>query len=314
MILNVSARTDIVNYYGEWLMNRFREGFVYTRNPLFPNRVTRYELTPEKLDAVLFSSKNFAPFFPHVPFFTKNYRTYFYYTITAYGKDIEPHVPDISSSVDTLLALSELTEPKRLAWRYDPVLLTEQYPIERHLDTFRDIAARVRGRIDRCIFSFVEMHIKLYQNMPEIVPLTLEQKRTLAEGLGKIARSYGIRLQTCGELNDYSAFGIARSACATLPMLGSANGCTFRNVVHRGNRRNCKCIESRDVGTYNTCPNKCRYCYANTSAEEVDVNREKHDPASPIFIGHLKNDDRLMQGLQLSHLKSDEKQISLFDL
>lgn len=58
MILNTGARTDTVQYFSEWLFNRFEEGFVYSQNPLFPNKVTRYELSPEKIDAVLFCSKN----------------------------------------------------------------------------------------------------------------------------------------------------------------------------------------------------------------------------------------------------------------
>jgi len=39
MIVNVGGRTDIVNYYSEWLMNRIKEEFAYSRNPLFPNNV-----------------------------------------------------------------------------------------------------------------------------------------------------------------------------------------------------------------------------------------------------------------------------------
>ncbi|HZK44018.1 MAG TPA: DUF1848 family protein [Syntrophomonadaceae bacterium] len=49
MILNISGRTDIVNHYSDWLFNRFEEGYVYSRNSLFPNSVRRYELIPEKL-------------------------------------------------------------------------------------------------------------------------------------------------------------------------------------------------------------------------------------------------------------------------
>lgn len=33
MILNVSGRTDIVAFYTEWFMNRYKEGYVMVRNP-----------------------------------------------------------------------------------------------------------------------------------------------------------------------------------------------------------------------------------------------------------------------------------------
>ena len=52
MIINTGGRTDTVQYYTEWLLNRFSEGYVLSRNPLFPNKVTRYELTPDKVDGV----------------------------------------------------------------------------------------------------------------------------------------------------------------------------------------------------------------------------------------------------------------------
>ena len=58
MIINTGARTDTVQYYTDWLLNRFDEGFVLVRNPFYPQKITRYELPPEKVDAVQFCSKN----------------------------------------------------------------------------------------------------------------------------------------------------------------------------------------------------------------------------------------------------------------
>ncbi len=42
MIINTGGRTDTVNYYSDWLLKRFEEGFVYSRNPLFPDHVYRF--------------------------------------------------------------------------------------------------------------------------------------------------------------------------------------------------------------------------------------------------------------------------------
>lgn len=313
MIINVGARTDVVNYYTPWLLNRFREGFVITRNPLFPNRVTRYELTPDKVDAVLFCSKNYAPILPYMEEIAARFRIYCHYTITAYGRDVEPNVPGIDESIETLLELSEIVGAKRVSWRYDPVLLTEDYTIGRHFETFAAMAERLSGRIDRCIFSFVEPYQKLKTNMPELKPMKERDKIALAEGLGRIAKENGIRIQTCGTDVDYTAFGIERSGCATLEIIGTANGCTFKKILHKGLRKGCKCIESRDIGAYDTCPNGCKYCYANRNAEEVKKNRAKHDPFSPLILGELTERDTIAQGNQQSYLKYEMKQTSLFD-
>jgi len=140
MILNTGGRTDTVQYYTDWLLNRFGEGYVLSRNPLFPNKVTRYELVPEKVDCVVFCSKNYKPILPRLHEITDRFNTYFHYTITAYGKDIEPGVPSIEESMKTLAELSELVGKQRIAWRYDPILLTEKYTIARHMETFEHMA------------------------------------------------------------------------------------------------------------------------------------------------------------------------------
>ncbi|WP_050738260.1 DUF1848 family protein [[Mannheimia] succiniciproducens] len=93
MIINTGGRTDTVHYYSKWLLKRFEEGYVLSRNPLFPNKVTRYELTPETVDCVVFCSKNYRLILPDLHKITDRFNTYFHYTITAYGKDIEPGVP-----------------------------------------------------------------------------------------------------------------------------------------------------------------------------------------------------------------------------
>ena len=303
MILNTDGRTDTVQYYTDWLLQRFSEGYVLTRNPMFPSKVIRYELTPDKVDCVVFCSKNYKPILPRLHEITDRFHTYFHYTITAYGRDIEPGVPSIEESMETLKALSRLVGKQRIAWRYDPVLLTKEYTIGRHLETFERMAGELAPYIDRCIFSFVEMYKKLEVNMPELIPLSCQDMESLAQGLGSIAQKYGISIQTCGTNGDYTRYGIHASGCMTLDILGKANGITFRSRKHKGTRRGCHCIESRDIGAYDTCLNGCKYCYANKSPQKAFENRQYHDPASPLLLGHVKPEDTILQGAQKSFLK-----------
>lgn len=300
MILNTGGRTDTVQYYTDWLLRRFSEGYVMTRNPLFPTKVNRYELTPDKVDCVVFCSKNYRPILPRLHEITDRFNTYFHYTITAYGKDIEPGVPSIAESMETLIDLAGQVGKRRVAWRYDPVLLTEKYTIARHLQTFEEMAHVLAPHIDRCIFSFVEMYKKLESNMPELIPLSEQDRDTLAEGLGAIAQKYGIHLQTCGTNGDYTRYGIHASGCMTLDILGRANGIAFKDLKHRGMREGCHCIESRDIGAYDTCLNGCKYCYANKNPQKAFENYRCHDPASPLLLGHVKPDDTVIQGVQKS--------------
>lgn len=312
MIINTGGRTDTVQYYTEWLLRRFSEGYVLSRNPMFPSKVNRYELTPDKVDCVVFCSKNYKPILPRLHEITDRFNTYFYYTITAYGKDIEPNVPSIDESIETLVKLSEIIGIKRIAWRYDPVLLTEKYTIKRHLETFAYMSEKLAPYIDRCIFSFVEMYKKLQYNMPELIPLTENDMEILASRLGSIAKKYGIAIQTCGTNGDFSEYGIHSSGCMTLDVLGKANGVEFRELKHKGMRQGCHCIESRDIGAYDTCMNGCKYCYANKNPQKAFENYKYHDFASPLLLENVKPDDNVVQGVQKSYLKKESsKQLTL---
>lgn len=312
MILNTGARTDTVQYFTKWLINRFREEYVLVRNPAFPKRVISYNLSPEYIDAVLFCSKNYEPILPYLSFILNRYRTYFYYTITAYEKDIEPGVPTIEKSINTLKKLSSIVGKKRVAWRYDPVFLLDKYNIEYHFKTFEMLAKELSPYIDRCIFSFVKVYKKLETSFPKLSGVALTDKIILARGLSDIAKRYGIILQTCGTLEDYKSLGINDSGCATPSFLGEANNCEFLDSNHKMIREGCRCIESHDIGAYDTCLNGCRYCYANSSHQRAIKNYQFHNPLSPLILGELKSDDIVTEGKQKSLLKFDSVQPTLF--
>ncbi len=306
MIINTGGRTDTVQYYTEWLLHRFKEGYVLTRNPLFPGKVNQYELTPDKVDCVVFCSKNYKPILPRLHEITDRFNTYFHYTITAYGKDIEPGVPSIDESMETLAELSGMVGKQRIAWRYDPVFLTKEYTIERHRETFGWMAAKLAPYIDRCIFSFVEMYKKLEVNMPELLPLSVQDMDMLAQGLGAIADKYGIFIQTCGTNGDFTRYNIHSSGCMTLDILGRANGIVFKDRKHKGMRQGCHCIESRDIGAYDTCMNGCKYCYANKNPQKAFDNFKLHDPESPLLLGAVKPEDTVIQGAQKAFRRERE--------
>lgn len=57
---------------------------------------------------------------PRLQEIADRFNTYFNYTITTYGKEIVPGVPDIEESMETLIRLSEIAGKQRIAWRYAP--------------------------------------------------------------------------------------------------------------------------------------------------------------------------------------------------
>lgn len=306
MIVNTGGRTDTVQYYSDWLLGRFAEGYALSRNPLFPHKVGRIELKPSVVDCVVFCSKNYAPILPRLHEITDRFNTYFYYTITAYGPDVEPGVPSVDESMETLIRLAEQVGPHRVAWRYDPVLLTKTYTVERHRETFERMAATLAPHVDRCIFSFVELYKKVESNMPELISLTRETMETLVASLGETAARHGLHLQVCGTNDDWSRFGIHPAGCMTTDILGKANDVQFRAVKHPGMRQGCHCVENRDIGAYDTCPNGCKYCYANQSPKKAAENFKRHDPAAPLLIGELGPEDTVVPAVQKSFLEAPQ--------
>lgn len=311
MIINTGSRTDTVQYYTNWLLKRFEDGFVYSRNPLFPNKVTKYELNPSVLDCVVFCSKNYEPILDRITEITGRFNTYFHYTITAYGKDIEPNVPNIDTSIETLIKLSNIVGQQRIAWRYDPILLTDKYTKEVHYKTFNYLAESLSPYVDRCIFSFVEMYKKLKTNMPEIILLSEEDKNEIAKNIGALAKKHNLAIQTCASIDNYEQYGIQKSGCMTSEILGNANNIIFKNVRHSGNRQGCNCIENRNIGDYDTCPNGCKYCYANKNPQIAKRNYLKHNPNDMMIIGNLKPTDEITKSSQKSYLVKTN-QIKLF--
>ena len=88
-------------------------------------------------------------------------------------------------------------------------------------------------------------------------------------------------------------------------------GCKLKINKDKNQRIECGCVESVEVGTYNTCKNGCVYCYANYSAKSVESNFQKYDPLSPLLCGHIEKDDKISTR-KVVLLK--ETQISIFDI
>ena len=68
--------------------------------------------------------------------------------------------------------------------------------------------------------------------------------------------------------------------------------------VHQILRKHCSCLPTRDIGYYNSCPNLCKYCYANYDEKTVQKNFLQHDKNSSFLIGNSRPNDIIQQAKQ----------------
>lgn len=287
MILSVSRRTDIPNYYSEWFYNRIREGFLYVRNPFNERQISRISLSPDIVDCIVFWTKNPENMMDRLDEL-RDYPYYFQFTLTGYGKDIEPGVPHKREHMLSVFrSLSEKIGADRVIWRYDPILVNARYTAEYHCRAFQEIAENLKGYTRKAVISFVDSYGRIRENMDclHVRQMTESQMLSLAESLAEIAEKNRIRIESCAESIDLQAAGVAHGCCISRNLIEKITGCRIGGAKDKNQREACGCLESIDVGSYNTCRNGCKYCYANASAERVKENAGRYDVYSPLLCG-----------------------------
>ena len=290
MIINTGQRTDIPAFYAEWFANRLKEGFVCVRNPYNPNQVSRYRLDPAVVDVIGFCTKNPAPMFPYMDLL-REYGQYWFVTITPYGRDIEPNVPDKHRLLSDFRRLSDTVGIHAAGWRYDPILVSERYTAEYHLRAFEQIASALDGYTETVVISFIDLYPKVRWNFPEAREVPRELRLELGKKFIEIASAHGMTVKPCAEGDELATYGADCSGCMQIRDYEKAIGRHLNAPKRKGARAECACYLSCDIGAYNTCKHLCRYCYANAEPSVVIAQSRLHDPKSPFLIGSYRDDD-----------------------
>lgn len=312
MILSVSRRTDIPNYYSEWFYNRIKEGFLYVRNPMNPHQISKISLSSDLVDCIVFWTKNPANMMSRLDEL-QNYKYYFQFTLTGYGKDIEPNLPNKRKDlIQTFRNLSKKIGSDKVIWRYDPILLNEEYVPEYHIKAFQEIAGHLKGYTHKVVISFVDLYAKTKRNTEGLNIKELKNNgiMELARKMAEIAWENHLSIETCAEQVDLNDIGITHGSCIDKVLIEEIIGCKLKVNKDRNQREECGCFESVEVGTYNTCRNGCKYCYANFSDEMVRENVKLYDVNSPLLCGNIGVKDIITER-KIKSMK--DEQISLFD-
>ena len=293
MIISVSRRTDIPAFYADWFYNRLRAGYVLVRNPMNLHSVSKVRLTTDVVDAFVFWTKNPLPMARRLDELAA-YPYYFQFTLTGYGAEIEPGVPDKRRVlVPAFKDLAARLGKKRVIWRYDPIFFSVKYTPEYHFAYFEALAAELHNSTERCVISFMDSYRNTKRNAHQLgaSESSSEELYAFAGQLARIAAKYGIKLQTCAESMDLITLGITPSACIDKALLEDIAGFKLDVKKDANQRAECCCAASIDIGSYNTCPGVCLYCYANYNVPLVQTNIAAHNKTSPLMSGTLTPQD-----------------------
>jgi hypothetical protein len=299
MIISASRRTDIPAFYTPWFMNRIKAGFLLTRNPFNARQIKRVSLLPEEVEVIVFWTRNAEKLIPYLPELdSKGFKYYFQYTITGYPRILEKSVPNQYQAIDTVCQLSEMIGPRRVIWRYDPILVSNLVDINEHKWLFGEIATALKGKIHRVVISFADFYKNTERNLNKVQGLQYrdlisdnEALLDLAKYLVHIAQTNQMEIQSCAEAIEQAEIGIEHGKCIDDKLLKEVFGLSLDLKKDKYQRKECGCIKSVDIGQYNTCLHGCRYCYATSNATGVVKNRQLHDPDSPFLVGGIDGVD-----------------------
>ncbi|MCP3868000.1 MAG: DUF1848 domain-containing protein [Gammaproteobacteria bacterium] len=295
-IISASRRTDIPAYYSEWFFARLRAGFCAVPNPINPKQVSRVSLRPEEVLAILFWTRNPRPMLHRLGELDQlGYRYYFHFTLMNNPKVIDPGGPGLSASLKTFRALADRVGKERVIWRYDPLVFTGVTDADFHLNTFAGIAGALEGATSHCMVSIMDSYRKTRARLRElstIEGMALQEylpavHEPLLQKMCEIAGEKGMVMTTCAETIELSHLGIHSGKCVDDQLIKGLWGVECRGRKDSSQRPACRCVESRDIGVYNTCLTGCLYCYATVNFGKAMKNYREHDVSGPCLLSTI---------------------------
>lgn len=203
--------------------------------------------------------------------------------------------------------MSDKIGPERVDWRFDPILKSERFSASWIAEQYGRLCEQLHEYTERCIISFVDEYAHT-RNRSFL--LNRSDMLETARHISGIAGQYRLPVFSCAEEISLGSLGIEHAACIDRKKIERLIGAHITAKKDPGQRPACGCIESVDIGSYDTCGNGCAYCYAVTGDRTLKRRLAEHDPKSPLLTG-WPGGTEIITDRTMPSLKTD--QISLFE-
>lgn len=289
IVISASRRTDIPAYYSDWFKACIEKEITFYPNPYNPKSIVSTDLSPNAVKVFMFWTRNAIPIFKHLDYIDMKYnkKHYMHYTINGLPEKIEIRNPKIDIAINTVKKLANRYKKiNYVQWRFDPIVISSISDQQYHIDKFGYIADKLKGYVERCYFSFVDYYEKTKRNFRQIekkenikfIKIPLESQLQLTKEIKSIADLNNIKLYACAEDDVYKNIkGIEKAHCVDMDIINEiCKNENYDNYNNSPSRIGCGCIESKDIGYYDSCPHGCIYCYANMNPENAIINARNY--------------------------------------
>ena len=298
MIISASRRSDLPAFYTPWLLERLAQGWCLVANPFNPRQVSRLSLARDQVEAMVLWTKNPAPLLARLDELDRpGFAYYFLYTLNPYPPDLEPHLPPLEQRLATFQALATRLGPDRVVWRYDPIIISNRTPPAWHEQAFASLSRELAGACQRVIVSLVHPYAKTRRRLGALAQRGWEFSwpawdqalaQDLLATLARLAAGQGMTMAACASPVDLRSIGVEPARCIDPQLIARIGGPAGLGGTDPGQRPECGCAPSRDMGAPDTCLHGCEYCYACVSQSAALANHQRHDPAGPFLLPPLQ--------------------------
>lgn len=273
-IISASRRTDIPAFFADWFINCLSAGFCSIANPFNPKQISTVRLDKHSVDLFVFWTRNPDPFVPAIErLLASKRKMLFLVTVTDYGTQLETRLPDLFARISAIRQLAAMIGKEKIAWRYDPIIISNKTDFDWHMKKFVQIAGLLEGSVSRCILSFLDFYRKTVSQMATLErngwifnQFPEEERENCAElftVIQKTTAEMGVPVSLCCEPALQKEFpSIESKGCIDHEWINNIYGLAWEPAKDKGQRSDCLCCPSVDIGTYDTCRHGCIYCYA----------------------------------------------------